>query len=388
MNQCDNIYYVYEYIRLDTLETFYVGKGSNKRAFDINKTSRSKHFNRIVSTVDVAVVILYDNLSEKDAFKLERDVIEDYVFTYGYGCNCNGHKCIHNEPYLVNCSFGGEGQSGFKHSYESKLKMSENSKGERNSNYKKEFSKSTLDKLSKNHANVEGVNNPFFGKHHTEDAKRKISNANKGRIGSWSGKSISDEMKINLRNLRIKECRWHGKDSPTAKSIKIIFPNMDEFKFDTIHDGNLFLNTICEVNGNKLIRELLKSNSEYSPRYKRLQKLKGIRVELIEWNDIVEEMREIYKKDWHDEYIELYNNAYNESLNKIENIDEDWVTNTWSIVDLEGLYKKSNMTIDDFYEDIYKINKHYDFNKYVFISNYYKQNLQMQVKASTMMEEC
>lgn len=36
-------------------------------------------------------------------------------------------------------------------------------------------------KISKNHADVSAEKNPMFGKHHTEEAKRKVGDANRGR---------------------------------------------------------------------------------------------------------------------------------------------------------------------------------------------------------------
>ena len=40
------------------------------------------------------------------------------------------------------------------------------------------------EKISKNHADVSAENNPMYGRHHTEEAKLKVSNANKGRISA------------------------------------------------------------------------------------------------------------------------------------------------------------------------------------------------------------
>lgn len=43
-------------------------------------------------------------------------------------------------------------------------------------------------KISENHANVKGENHPMFGKHHSEEAKRKIGKASKGRTHSEATK--------------------------------------------------------------------------------------------------------------------------------------------------------------------------------------------------------
>ena len=120
------IYYVYEHIRLDNMTCFYVGKGKGNRAYEIN---RNDFHDNISNSYGHAVVIVKDNLNEKEAFELERDTIEDYIFTFGYGIDINGYKNRENNEFLTNLTFGGEGFSGRKHSEETKLKMSESQKG-------------------------------------------------------------------------------------------------------------------------------------------------------------------------------------------------------------------------------------------------------------------
>ena len=53
-------YYVYEWIRLDTNEPFYVGKGCNDRWRNIYR-DYNPHFMNIINKVSVAVHILLDN---------------------------------------------------------------------------------------------------------------------------------------------------------------------------------------------------------------------------------------------------------------------------------------------------------------------------------------
>ena len=50
-----NKYYVYEWIRLDTNEPFYVGKGKDDR-WKILTRGSNKHFNNIVNSIPVAVI--------------------------------------------------------------------------------------------------------------------------------------------------------------------------------------------------------------------------------------------------------------------------------------------------------------------------------------------
>lgn len=72
-------YYVYEWIRLDTLEPFYVGKGRDDRAYSFK--SRNKHFNDIIKYcdrlgIDYAVNILESNLTEEDYDVIRRKISE------------------------------------------------------------------------------------------------------------------------------------------------------------------------------------------------------------------------------------------------------------------------------------------------------------------------
>ena len=67
------------------------------------------------------------------------------------------------------------GQCGSKYSDETCLKISESLKGH-------EVSLESREKIRKNHADVSGKNNGMYGKQHTDEAKKKVSQANKGRI--------------------------------------------------------------------------------------------------------------------------------------------------------------------------------------------------------------
>lgn len=62
-----------------------------------------------------------------------------------------------------------------RYSFETRLKMSQAQIGHT-------VSAESRMKISKNHADCSGNNNGMYGKKHTDEAKRKISEANKGRI--------------------------------------------------------------------------------------------------------------------------------------------------------------------------------------------------------------
>lgn len=111
------------------------------------------------------------------------------------------------------------GMYGKNHTEETKRKMSDSAKGNTNcrgrilseetkrkiseSNKGKILSKETKNKISKNHANVNGENNPMYGKKHSIDTKTKISLSSKNSVRKTCrhcGKST------NGGNFK----RWHG----------------------------------------------------------------------------------------------------------------------------------------------------------------------------------
>ena len=112
--------------------------------------------------------ILYDNLTEEEAFRLEEDTIYDLVFNEGYGINIKG---IENEDYyLINCTWGGEGASG------------------------REYipSKKTLEKISKANT-INSKNNPNYGmkgKNHSEESKQKMR---EGHLGNSPNMTEEDK---------------------------------------------------------------------------------------------------------------------------------------------------------------------------------------------------
>jgi patatin-like phospholipase/acyl hydrolase len=104
-----NIFYVYEYIRLDTNEPFYIGKGSNERWKQLVK-DRNRYFKNIVKNIPIAVCILEENLTEEEALATEAWYIWQLRDVQGY--------------WLVNMTDGGDGIAGHKHSSETKQKIS------------------------------------------------------------------------------------------------------------------------------------------------------------------------------------------------------------------------------------------------------------------------
>ena len=142
-----------------------------------------------------------------------------------------------------NITKGGEGANGLTHSEETKRKLSEANKGENNPNYGKHLSEETKRKLSKVFS---GKNNPMYGKtsamkgkHHSKETKRKISETNKGE-NSWE--NMTEEARVKRKEKMSKAMSGEnnpmyekkGKDSPRATSVICITTNKI---FNTIKEG-------------------------------------------------------------------------------------------------------------------------------------------------------
>ena len=102
---------------------------------------------------------------------------------------------------------------GRTHSSNTKQKISESHKGDKNPNFGKPRSEETKRKISaakKGKHNYKGENSPFYGKHHTEETKQQISKTIKlngklkGENNPFYGKHHTEETKRKLREAWAK----------------------------------------------------------------------------------------------------------------------------------------------------------------------------------------
>lgn len=216
-----NICCVYFHRRKKDNTVFYVGMGSNYRPYSAHH--RNRYWKHIVKSDDGFIVdIRFDGISRELAYHFEKKYISFF-----------GRVNYDKNGILVNCGIGGEGSSGFKvseevkerisntlkkkfedkefkeefirkrsgwkHSEETKLKMSLNTgaRSEKEIQRKRELLLNGLHPFSQN----KGERHPFFGKKQSDSAKEKIGNANRGRI-AVNKKPI---MKYSLDGVLIKE---------------------------------------------------------------------------------------------------------------------------------------------------------------------------------------
>lgn len=148
----DRKYYVYEWYIVETGEIFYVGQGCGGRFRNITK--RSVYFKEIYNNNNCQSRKIHINLTQEEAFKLEEETISKYTSL--------GYK-------LVNRTTGGK---HYKASKETRQKQSKQRKGKR---CKEE--------------------NPFYGKHHTDECKHRMSEAKKDKY--------TDEKNPNAKKISL-----------------------------------------------------------------------------------------------------------------------------------------------------------------------------------------
>lgn len=219
MTASANIFYVYEHWRLDRNECFYVGKGSGKRAYVLK--GRNPHHRGIVNKLErigsaFEVRIVRSGLSEEEAFQLEKERI---VFWKSDGAD------------LSNLTDGGEGISGFRHSAETKVRISKKNKGVPaafKGRVHSEETKARLSELGKKRGApkhspeiIEKIAASHRGSKRSAETCAKIAekargrpSGNKGKISPMRGKKLRPE---TINKMREAKRIWWAKTKEVAQ---------------------------------------------------------------------------------------------------------------------------------------------------------------------------
>ena len=154
---------VYQHIRRDTNEVFYIGIGtSKKRATSYNARNCMWH-NVVAKAGGYLHEIVADNLSWEEACSKERELIAKY-----------GRRDI-NTGILVNMTDGGDGLNGYKPTTESNLKRSLALTGKKKvyrKGYRKSLSEEHKAKLRRPKSNTDNYKKPK-----SPEAIKKSANA-------------------------------------------------------------------------------------------------------------------------------------------------------------------------------------------------------------------
>lgn len=136
-----------------------MGKGKGKRAKSVKN---NRYFRHIYNYCETHYEIVKDNLTEQEALNYEKEFIKNLVYNEGYTIQIKGFGKNKDGKHLVNCTFGGEGVSGFKHSSES-------------------IRKSTHFGSDNGMFGKRGELSPHFGKKFTDEHKGRIRLSNPHR---------------------------------------------------------------------------------------------------------------------------------------------------------------------------------------------------------------
>jgi hypothetical protein len=234
--------FIYHDIEFD-FEPFYVGKGINDRInksmFDSLNKLKSNKVNKILSEgFEIISVKIFENLSEIEAFDLEISIINKIG------------KFISGKGPLTNISDGGSGGDNISNhpNYEVIIeKMCNSQSGEKNGFFGKKHSIETIKNLSNLGKERTGFKNPFYGKKHSDESKSLIAEKNRinniGERNPFFGKQHKEETKDKIREHRIgkklsddtrlkiseslKKLDKSGQKNPMATLYQILSPNND-----------------------------------------------------------------------------------------------------------------------------------------------------------------
>ena len=246
-------FYIYAYFFKSTDEIFYIGKGTGKRYLD-TVHSRNDYFKNIISKypTDVDVKLLFENLEESAAFNLERQLIKEYW--YKGECKANFHEG------------GCGGNTGNYNSPQRHEKLSK-------------FASARIGKL-----------NPMYGKTHSLETRKKLSEINKGRhlspehisklIAANTGRiKTEDELRklsIAHKGKRLSEDAYNKMMDKDCPYEYFVYYN-DALVYTCL--GHTKLYKYCKDNFNisrTIIEQLLKNSWE--PKFQKHMHLKSLKI--------------------------------------------------------------------------------------------------------------
>ena len=282
MEDNKNIFYVYKWFFKSTGEVFHIGKGKENRYLE-RKYSRNNYFKYIVNKYpdDVDSKIIKDNLSEEDAWNLERKLISEYK--QKGECKTNFH-------------IGGKGGfTGNSPERSRKLSIAASKRtGCKNSMYGKTHSKETREKIRL-------VN---IGKHLSKEHIQKLIKANTGRI-----KTAEEIEKIRKANLgkTLTESHYYKMMKADCQKAYKVYAN-DVLVYKCL--GHTKLWNFCKEKFNisrTIVSKIL--NNDYKPTFNKHKFLENIKIITI-YKSVSTNWDEFTSVEWRLTPFEVRNNQF------------------------------------------------------------------------------
>ena len=156
-------------------------------------------------------IILYTNLSLEQANQIEQQLIKNLHTTdpqYGYNITKGGKNFHHSEETKRKIGEANHiALQGTKWTQEHRQLISKMFMGEGNPFYGKHHTEETKEKISKSRKGKRaGEQHPFYGKHHTEETKEKISENRKSK----GGKQVRCINTGEIFDTMMDAARWCG----------------------------------------------------------------------------------------------------------------------------------------------------------------------------------
>jgi len=174
-------YYTYAYLRED-MTPYYIGKGEKDRIYKKGKGEVKPPRDKS------RIIFLKKNLTEQEAFKHEIYMIAIY------GRKDNGTGILRNKTN------GGDGISGYKHTTETRKNLSDMQTGKKRKPHSEE-TKKKISQANKGRCVSEETRKKLSeiqkGKTLSEETKKKISKIHKGKIVSDETKKKMGKSKLN-----------------------------------------------------------------------------------------------------------------------------------------------------------------------------------------------